>query len=467
MKVCRRLLTGTHVSDPFGSVRLCCHLNYIIGKLSENTMEEIWHGEKIKYVFNMLAEGDYSLCNPEGCPFITSGRMDMPLVEIDDIPPHPTHLSLSYEHTCNYRCTVCYLNGEDIYSTVSDAECQLLMDRVEKNLQPALPYLKHISANGGGEVFASKRILRQLSSWKPLYLPEEVSVRLESNGSLFDEQHWKQIENLGQYKLRVDITVMSFDEHTYQTLSGVKYPISRIENNLRFLRSLRKKGVINHLQIATVVQERNFRTLPDFVKRCIDEFEADSVRLRPYRVLFVPTHEIGFFTNIRSKNHPYHKEYLEILKDPIFKHPKVRDWGIFNSQDVESPFNAERRIRNQECKILRQMFTDSSVFEKIETLVQDNGSKIIVHGAGSLGMAIAKNLSERGKIEVSYITDFKQSGDFLGIPIVNLRPPPEIHEQDLPMIITWLQTTQQDLLELRNLGYTGRFIKLDEIFNYK
>lgn len=427
MKVCSSILSPQVV--PWGDVRLCCFMRHdyvVVGNLAKNTMQEILRNEKVREIFDRISAEDYSICDPTNCRYLTSGRMDMPIVEIDKIPECPESLSLSYDKFCNYKCVFCGIHTREEYNKVTP-EIELCNSRIEENLKSVLPKLKRISAQGCGELFMSKNVLKQLASWKPLSPPEEISVRLETNGSLFDEQHWRQIENLGQYNLRVDITVLSFDEHTYQTLSGVKYPISRIEDNLRFVKSLREKNVINHLQIATVVQDRNFRTLPAFVKRCIEEFGADSVRLRPI-VPYSGSPDWNWFSSIRNRYHPYYQEYLEILKDPILRHPKVQDWGVFKSTDIPSPYmqtkQEAREVRQGEGKILREMFEDGSVLENLEKDLTESGGKVIIHGAGSLGVSVAKTLSERGKIEVSYITDFKQSGDFLGIPIVNLPPPP-------------------------------------------
>lgn len=127
-----------------------------------------------------------------------------------------------------------------------------------------------------------------------------------------------------------------------------------------------------------------------------------------------------------------------------------------------------KAFRSWESQIIRKLLTDNSALENLENDLQQSGGKVIIHGAGSLGMTIAKGLTERGKVKVVCITDFKMDGDFLGIPIVNPRfPAPSVYEKELPVIITWLQSTQQDLQHLKNLGYTGRFIKLNEIFDYK
>ena len=50
-----------------------------------------------------------------------------------------------------------------------------------------------------------------------------------------------------------------------------------------------------------MVQERNFRTLPQWFKRCIEEFGADTARVRPY----VPYNDVSpeerWITDIRGR----------------------------------------------------------------------------------------------------------------------------------------------------------------------
>ena len=74
------------------------------------------------------------------------------------------------------------------------------------------------------------------------------------------------------------ITVLSFEEEIYRELSGTALPISNLIDNLHFVKSLREKGIINYFEIATVYQEKNFRELPEFARRCIEEFNVDCVR---------------------------------------------------------------------------------------------------------------------------------------------------------------------------------------------
>ena len=270
--------------------------------------------------------GDYSQCSVDACPYLATGTIDSHLIEIDEIPEYPTNLLLGHEQVCNYHCTFC--SSRPGYSTEPPEIQNAGYAAIAEKLKPVLPHIKTISANGNGELFTSRHILKMLSEWKPLAPAEECGASLETNGSLFDEAHWKQIENLGQYNLRVAITVTSFEDYTYKLLSGTTLPVQQVIDNLHFVKSLREKGIINHLQIATVVQERNFWQMPDFTRRCIEEFGADSVRLRPYQ-LHGSRDTVGiWFTELRNPNHPYHEEYKRVIQDPIFKHPKVSDWGL-------------------------------------------------------------------------------------------------------------------------------------------
>ncbi|MBQ7155021.1 MAG: radical SAM protein [Synergistaceae bacterium] len=270
--------------------------------------------------------GDYSQCSVDSCPYLATGTIDSHLIEIDKIPEYPDTLLLGHEQVCNYHCTFC--SSRPGYSTEPQEIQNAGYENIYEKLKPVLPHIKRISANGNGELFASPHILKMLAEWKPLAPVEECSASLETNGSLFDAEHWAKISNLGQYNLRVAITVTSFDDYTYKLLSGTTLPVQQVIDNLHFVKSLKEQGIVNHLQIATVVQERNFFQMPEFTRRCIEEFGADSVRLRPYQIHGSEDSARIWFTEMRNPNHPYHEEYLKVMQDPIFKHPKVSDWGL-------------------------------------------------------------------------------------------------------------------------------------------
>lgn len=444
MRICERAINFLQISDYEGTVRLCGWLRIPgagnIGSLKDNTLYEVWHGDAIREVQNRLANDDYSLCNIDQCPYLSMGTIEEHKIEIDEIPEYPDHLWLAFEKICNYSCPCCHT--PNCKSDLLNKDVEAGYKNIEGKIKDILPHLKLISGNGLGELFASPHTLKILSEWKPLAPKEDITVVLETNGSLFDEKHWKKIENLGQYRLNVAITVMSLDEKTYQFCHGTKLPITQIENNLRFVKSLREKGIINSIELATVVQERNFRTLPELTRRFIEEFGADTVRLRPFDDTGSQPPEVEWFWDVRCKHHPYHQEYLEVMKDPIFKHPKVRDWsGGRDSENGDirtylaqhgAPVGSREQVNYDLVKIFAG---EDGIEEKLEAYFIDKGiSEISVYGLGYPGKAFLKTL--RGsKLKIDRLIDKALCGESInGLSVSVLKDMPADYTK--PIVVT-------------------------------
>lgn len=326
MRICGRAVNFIQIVNAEGDVRVCgWNNNNIIGNLLKQDIREILHSKEANELRQALAKGDYSNCDTDNCPYLANNRMEDVIIEIEDIPDYPTELYLGYEGVCNYNCTCC--SSYQHMEATKKNDYNKNYDLLEQRIKEMLPYVRRISANGRGELFSSKRIMGLLQTWKPIAPAEELSVVLETNGSMFDEKHWKQIENLGRYDLSVTITVMSFDEMIYQHLSGTRLPIKKIEDNLKFVKGLKEEGIINYLELATVLQEENFREMPEFARRCIEEFGADIVRIRPIRPGGIYDKNIQWFMDVRNPWHPYYEQYKKTMEHPIFQHPKVLLWS--------------------------------------------------------------------------------------------------------------------------------------------
>ena len=446
MKICKRAVEFVQIINEDGAVRQCSWLNDggVIGHLTKNSMEEIYHSPAANLIHDMHACGDHSNCNPNQCPYAANDSHEEMVIDIDEIPRVPYSLYLAYENVCNYRCVMC-----DIPNCMANADARIRdekLDRIDAELRKILPHVRQISANGLGELFVSKHILKLLSEWKPLADPEEVSVMLETNGALFDEEHWKQIENLGQYNLSVAITVLSFENEIYQKLSGTKQPVEKLVDNLHFVKSLRERGIINYFELATVYQEGNFRQLPEFARRCVEEFGADYVRLRP----FDPWAGEGlreWMMDVRNAWNPYHQEFLEIMKDPIFQNSKVHDWG----GGLESGLGPEpyKKLRAN-YQLMEQILDPSKLSVKLREAGANVG-KIVIYGMTIIGKALISRL--KSEHDIPYGLDRKMEGEnYLGVPLhgtSNFAP----LDKDVTVIIalTWSEQVIKKMLE--DAGY--------------
>lgn len=366
VRVCPRPWEYIQIYNSDGDVCTCpwARNNYI-GNLVKDNIQDIFSSKRMLSFRRSILDGSYKYCMHDRCPYISNNTLDQRLIEIDSeyTPKYPIEISLSYELACNYVCTSCR-EKKHIYS---EAERHNI-DLISEKLYEFIDNVKIISANGRGELFSSPSILRLLRDYNPTFPNEEVMVLLETNGSLFDESHWDRISNLGKYFLKVSITIMSFDEKTYQYLSGTNNPISKLEQNLRFVKELRTAGIINELELATVVQERNFRSLPEFAHRCIEEFSADIVRIRPYFPYGRRGKVFEWFCDIRNPYHPYYDEYLEVMKDPIFKNPKVFMWSG-NSLSEIGP--CDKYIHDGLVSRIFSSLKRSKLFHKIYIFARD------------------------------------------------------------------------------------------------
>lgn len=456
MRLCGRAVNYVQLVNAEGDVRVCgWNRNNIIGNLMEEDFSEILHGNRAENIRERMAKGDYSDCGIDNCPYLANGTMEDIMVDINEIPDYPMELYLAYEGVCNYNCTCC--TSHKHMTDTREHDYSHSYDLLEERLKKVLPYVRTLGANGRGELFASKRILRLLASWQPLAPADQVSVVLETNGSLFDEKHWKQIENLGQYRLSVSITVMSFDETVYQHLSGVKLPISQIENNLRFVKSLRDQGIINYLELATVLQEENFREMPEFTRRCIEEFGADVVRIRPIMPGGIYDKNIAWFMDVRNPNHPYYSQYKAVMSHPIFRHPKVLLWsGTISSSLGEHPGIKSELVRKTVEYILDRPDFMQMLAKRIG---KDGVNNVYIYGIGTLGKLLIR--LNKGELVIKKIYDkYSKLKEWEGIPVVNPQCAAEDFMQEGVIIITTYGASEEVERELQSKGFGGSFIYL-------
>ena len=207
---------------------------------------------------------------------------------------------------------------------------------------------------------------------------------------------------------------MSFDEATYQFLSGTKMPIKKVIDSLHFVSSLREKGVINFLEVGPVVMERNFREMPDYTRRLIEEFHVDRVRLRPFfhystDVMGAPT---AWFYDVRNPKHPYFEEYMNIMRDPIFKHPKVYKWSAdMLSQDVDDYPYSQYIKDHVNFELIKYFANDERMPGRLTQYFSNKGvQKISIYGLSQTAQALILSL-EKTVIEIDEIIDQRLYGN--------------------------------------------------------
>lgn len=461
MKICKRGVDFIQITDAKGGVRVCCWMrDSYIGSLLESTLKEIYHSERAEQVRRDLLT--YKNCQVDNCPYLANGTIDNHLVELNEIPEYPSELYLAYEGNCNYNCTCCtsFMNMKE----AKEKNWNDNYDLIEQGIQEVLPHIKKISANGRGELFCSPRILKILHDWKPIHPKEQVCVALETNGSLFNETNWRKIENLGQYHLQVMITVMSFQEEIYQYLSGTKLPVSNIIKNLHFVKELRKKGIINEFEIATVLQEQNFREMPAFTERCLNEFGADTVRIRPIIPGGPLDRNVQWFMDVRNPFHPYYQEYKKIMEHPIFNHPKVLLWsGSCDSTIGEHPgIQAQKKLqKNQEVlNVIDRILAEEDAIKKLKDYMnQKNKKELSLYGIGRIGKLLLRLNGADEEIPIKQLYDNYTAGKSFGKhPILLPKDGDYQNSKNTAILVTVCSQNETIKQELEQYGFEGTIL---------
>lgn len=461
MRICERALNRIQIINAEGSVRICGwqYDGGVIGKLSEASMEEIYNSEEAKLVRKMHFDKDYSNCNPNACPYVANNNVDEHSVDVDVVPKLPQELHLAYENVCNYHCVTCTIPDCMENNRKRQKILEQQYNHIDDELKKVIPYVKHLSANGLGEFFVSKHIMGLMKNWEPINYPiEECRAGIETNGSLFNEKNWKKVENLGRFNLEVAITVMSFEEEAYQHLSGTKLPVSNIIDNLRFVKELREQGIINYLELATVYQKGNFRTLPEFTRRCIEEFGADYVRLRPYEPWVDPGLD-DWMKDVRNADNPYHGEFLHVMMHDIFKHPKVYNWGGGKESGLGKDIYPKSM---SQFRLMDRILCIDNFSEKVENVLDSD--KVMIYAMTTTGRFLTKILSK--DMTVPYLMDRAQSGQvYHNIPIMGVSNFDYL-DKNLPVIIA-LTTKSAIMVKemLKRAGFKKKIVTIDELMN--
>jgi len=361
MKYCPRVYNYLYLDNPEGDIWLCQWMTQDkgrIGNLLEGDVETYYNSEYCAELRGSIKDQSFRYCRFEACPFLQNN-------DLEEVTPEeyesrekevyfPTEINMAYDFICNQHCETC---RKEVFIPSKDYESK--MNLIQKRLSPYLDRASYISTCGHGDLFASKYMMSVLENLHPRN--PNIRFLLETNGVLFDEEHWARIQHLKDFYLEVVVTINSFDKFTYEHVSrGGNY--DKLMHNLAFMSDLRKKNYLNILTQSLVIQDRNFREIPSFIERSFRDYSFDSVVLKPVYQWGTMDDDVYWYKDVLNPMHPYHEEYLEILKHPALHDPRVYNFGGETShearpfpgsscQDGQRIAELERCVAEKQCEI--------------------------------------------------------------------------------------------------------------------
>lgn len=227
-------------------------------------------------------------------------------------------LNLGFDQTCNLRCPQC---RTDFILPSEEKKKQL--DHLAEYIIPdmILSAQKMVVANTG-DPFASPYYRKILKSLVPSTRNNLKEIVIFTNGLMLNPKTWEDFSNIHCFEISIAVSIDAATKETYEKVRPPGKWETLVEN-LKFISNLKKEKKIWYLELEYVIQTCNFREMKDFTLWAINELSASKIRF--HRLINVGTYTLEDYRAraVFESFHPDHKEFLSILKDPIFFDPRV------------------------------------------------------------------------------------------------------------------------------------------------
>jgi len=327
----------------------------IVGDLNKQSIDEIWYGEKYNQIRNSILDGSYSYCKKELCPDILNQNIPHknsfkvakynkgPFSASSLFPFKPKVFNLNFDRTCNLSCPSC---RTELITTLDNEEDQVIKNLVEKIMQQDLSQTTLVICSSGDPFFSKhyRKLLFEIEGTKH----PGLNIQIMTNGLLFTRDAWSQMHKIHQNIHKVCISIDAATEMTYQvTRRGGDF--NQLMKNLDFLSMLRSRDEITFLRLDFVVQDHNFKEMPEFIELG-KKYKVDQVYFQ--RIINWGTFSEEEFKqrNIFDPNHLDHQLFLKIINTDIFNDKIVNLGNLisFNKQlfTKRNPFSIFLKITN-------------------------------------------------------------------------------------------------------------------------
>ena len=308
-----------------GNVMACCSsVTLSMGNSLYTSIEEILRGIQSQIICLSINNRTYSFCGDMCFMFRekkycledeneinNNPRCNISLRQIKDF-----NVQLGYDRSCNLACPSC--RDHRITQPEDDKELVEMMHDEVKRMCLKKPRNMRI---GNGELFFSPY-------YKDIIFNqyENKEIALISNGMLFTPENWNCLENRYE-KISLEVSIDAINPETYRKLRGGD--LSKLRKNMEFAGQLRREGRLNKLSISFVIQVDNFREMKGFVEygRSIN---ADFIHFMKLNSWGHIPEEKFLQMDVYDERNENHKEFVEIINDPMFMDSYVHVDNISN-----------------------------------------------------------------------------------------------------------------------------------------
>lgn len=304
---------------------MCCPgwLETPIGNIQRQSVEEIWNGEKAQKIRLSILDGSFDYCNRARCSFLQS--ISGPVQRIGDVsdnlmqefirdgrtvlPYGPQEINCSYDNSCNLSCPSC--RTKVLIETTHKQEILAIHKKLESEV---LQGARLLYISGSGDPFGSPFYRELLRTMRTETMPYLENIHIHTNAQLWTQKLWNTIpKRTRNFVKTTEISIDAASSDTYAiNRRGGKF--EKLLENLEFVSRLRRHGSLRSVTISMVVQQNNFREMPDFV-RLGNRFRFDTVYFSQLVNWGTFSDEEFISRAVHRRSHPLHHELCDLLQE--------------------------------------------------------------------------------------------------------------------------------------------------------
>lgn len=207
----------TIILEPDGQVGICRNKtsDFPIGHITQNSIDEIWNGEKAKKWRREFIEGKPGFCSQEvkhrHCQHCPENNKLLDFIEVSEVQTGPIlKLTANFNGKCNLQCQMCdiWQKPNGLYDTIN------FWEPAKKSI---FPFLKEVDLLSG-EPFIQGDTYR---------LIEEISqVNPDCQWTFTTNAHWKLTGKVKDHlnKIKIKNIILSIDSLDKNTYHKIRYP---------------------------------------------------------------------------------------------------------------------------------------------------------------------------------------------------------------------------------------------------
>ena len=238
--------------------------SYVLGRIGEETLDEIWRGPKIAALREVLKQYRF-LDSCRWCQWqiqtgdvtgVQANRYDF--LDVDADAQWPKQFYFSIDSTCNFACIMCCGDVSSTFRVRIDGlppKPPIYTDAFFEQLDPYLPRLQ-AACFFGGEPFLGRGNYR---IWdRMIALKAKATLHINTNGSVFNERvrHYLDALNIGTIAVSVD----GFTKETFERVRRFGNFEQVLANTEAFAAYCRERG--KHFSLAVCLLRQNYQELP-------------------------------------------------------------------------------------------------------------------------------------------------------------------------------------------------------------